>query len=473
MKKTKRMLAALMSAVMLGTFSVVPNMVYAGTDTSVPFSVTIDNPDMTEGYFAVIFKNDYSKETIENTIIPELKSNDKIKDIRYYKTYYNADNFYTTDTSVYEAEYIHRDVYIVELASDDKETTYAVETAFSETEYFHYIDAVNFFKASAAQIPPDDESEPFTAKLEDNFIANKLVVMFKGKYSKEELESTVIPELKEINGIRDFSYMSTGEKGRAMYIIDLDFEREDKASAYNTAKALYDTGYFYCVEMNMIPIMDSVAVNGDANCDGELSMADAVIIMQSLANPERFGVNGTDEHHITEQGKKNADITGDNDGITNADALAIQMKLLGLDNTVDAEYEKTIDWYYDTMNDLVSKYWEIINTSNGHSAVIKNKDELRTYLEVICKEKLVSHYLEIYDNSFFENNVLLMNSIYQPYSSAGSIYEIKDIDFSNEAIDISVKTLTNGGNDMISLSIAQVIVPKDKYTGQPVNWTKN
>ena len=56
MKKTKRMLAALMSAVMLGTFSVVPNMVYAETDTSVPFSVTIDNPDMTEGYFAVIFK---------------------------------------------------------------------------------------------------------------------------------------------------------------------------------------------------------------------------------------------------------------------------------------------------------------------------------------------------------------------------------------------------------------------------------
>ena len=429
MKKTNKMLAALMSAVMLGTFSVVPNMVYAETDTAVPFSVTIDNPDMTEGYFAVIFKNDYSKETIENTIIPELKSNDKIKDIRYYKTYYNADNFYTTDTSVYEAEYIQRDVYIVELASDDKETTYAVETAFSETEYFHYIDAVNFFKASAAQIPPDDESEPFTAKLEDNFIANKLVVIFKGKYSKEELESTVIPELKEINGIRDFRYMSTGEKGRAMYIINLDFEREDKKSAYNTAKALYDTGYFYCVEMNMLPIAADINVDesepftaklednfiansvivtfkskytkdeientiipelksingiktfkdmtssyivelnferedkesayntakalydtgyfycvemnmlpitaditkGDANCDGEVNMSDAVLIMQSLANPAKYGVNGTDEHHITEQGKINGDIAGDNDGITNADALAIQKKLLNLE----------------------------------------------------------------------------------------------------------------------------------------------
>ena len=115
-----------------------------------------------------------------------------------------------------------------------------------------------------------------------------------------------------------------------MYIIDLDFEREDKESAYNTAKALYDTGYFYCVEMNMLPIAADIT-KGDANCDGELSMADAVLIMQSLANPERFGVNGTDENHITEQGKINADIAGDNDGITNADALAVQKKLLKLD----------------------------------------------------------------------------------------------------------------------------------------------
>ena len=72
-------------------------------------------------------------------------------------------------------------------------------------------------------------------------------------------------------------------------------------------------------------------VNGDANCDGEVNMSDAVLIMQSLANPAKYGVNGTDEHHITEQGKKNADIAGENDGITNADALAIQKKLLKLD----------------------------------------------------------------------------------------------------------------------------------------------
>lgn len=72
-------------------------------------------------------------------------------------------------------------------------------------------------------------------------------------------------------------------------------------------------------------------IKGDANCDNDVDMADAVLIMQSIANPGKFGVNGTDKNRITEQGSKNADITGNNDGVTNADALAVQKKLLGQD----------------------------------------------------------------------------------------------------------------------------------------------
>ena len=69
---------------------------------------------------------------------------------------------------------------------------------------------------------------------------------------------------------------------------------------------------------------------GDANCDGTLNMADAVLIMQLIANPDRFDITGTDPGHITVEGKANADIAGDNDGITALDALAIQKHLLGL-----------------------------------------------------------------------------------------------------------------------------------------------
>ena len=55
---------------------------------------------------------------------------------------------------------------------------------------------------------------------------------------------------------------------------------------------------------------------GDANCDNEISIADAVIIMQAISN--------SDEYKLSEQGEKNADVVG-NDGVTSKDALVIQM----------------------------------------------------------------------------------------------------------------------------------------------------
>ena len=72
-------------------------------------------------------------------------------------------------------------------------------------------------------------------------------------------------------------------------------------------------------------------IDGDANNDGKLTLADAIVTLQSVGNPEKYGINGWDETHITYQGSFNADITGDYDGITSADALAIQRKVLGLE----------------------------------------------------------------------------------------------------------------------------------------------
>ena len=71
-------------------------------------------------------------------------------------------------------------------------------------------------------------------------------------------------------------------------------------------------------------------VYGDANCDGNVNLADAVLIMQSLANPSKFGPEGSDPTHLTETGRANADCCNVGDGVTNKDALAIQRLLLQL-----------------------------------------------------------------------------------------------------------------------------------------------
>ena len=74
----------------------------------------------------------------------------------------------------------------------------------------------------------------------------------------------------------------------------------------------------------------SVTLCGDANCDGIVNISDAVIIMQSLANPSKYGETGTDALRITAQGKINGDCESMGNGLTNKDALAIQQLMLDL-----------------------------------------------------------------------------------------------------------------------------------------------
>ncbi len=55
---------------------------------------------------------------------------------------------------------------------------------------------------------------------------------------------------------------------------------------------------------------------GDANCDGKVSIADATAILQSLGNPDKYG--------LSEQGAANADIADTGNGVTPEDAVTIQ-----------------------------------------------------------------------------------------------------------------------------------------------------
>ena len=66
---------------------------------------------------------------------------------------------------------------------------------------------------------------------------------------------------------------------------------------------------------------------GDTNEDGEVNLADAVLIMQNLANPTKY--------KITDQGKLNGDVDSNGDGLTGNDAFKIQQFVLGLITTLD------------------------------------------------------------------------------------------------------------------------------------------
>ncbi|WP_164170333.1 glycoside hydrolase family 48 protein [Ruminococcus flavefaciens] len=73
------------------------------------------------------------------------------------------------------------------------------------------------------------------------------------------------------------------------------------------------------------PVKDPVW--GDTNCDGTVELADAILIMQYLANPNKY--------NITEQGKLNGDVDITVKGLTSNDALRIQEYLLHLRSTLN------------------------------------------------------------------------------------------------------------------------------------------
>ncbi|MBR4626299.1 MAG: dockerin type I repeat-containing protein [Ruminococcus sp.] len=67
-------------------------------------------------------------------------------------------------------------------------------------------------------------------------------------------------------------------------------------------------------------------MDGDSNCDGEVNMADAVLIMQAVTNPDKYGIGLTTGINL--RGESNAD--SDGDGVTQKDALRIQRFKLGI-----------------------------------------------------------------------------------------------------------------------------------------------
>lgn len=114
----------------------------------------------------------------------------------------------------------------------------------------------------------------------------------------------------------------------------ISFEDENSASAITDKITLYSYGKLvWGVEPDGTSASDNPSdsiLYGDANCDNTVDISDAVMILQALANTDKYGVNGTDPTHITEQGMINADCNLSRDGVTTVDALSVQKMLVGL-----------------------------------------------------------------------------------------------------------------------------------------------
>ena len=203
--------------------------------------------------------------------------------------------------------------------SPTKNVTYA-----SELDYLLTEDDVR----SVIECRKDNLS---SVKFEGNWLCNTIILPAVPDFPADEIE-TVSEFFTSKNikfSVTDYEYNENrktivfDEKIPAAEYLELEFELGEKTGITGGQLSYYDAD-------DKITVNDPVEyfdiIEGDANDDGELSLADAIFILQCIGNPEKY--------HFTPQGGINADVFYPGDGITASDALSIQRKLLGLIDTL-------------------------------------------------------------------------------------------------------------------------------------------
>lgn len=146
----------------------------------------------------------------------------------------------------------------------------------------------------------------------------------------EELSSKEIAALNEEFAEMGFKVQCNPETGKMIYD-----KAMTEAERFEFAVYFYDnygfyvtaretnmmTGGFFESTIDLLSPIKSFQRNGDSNGDGETDIADAVLIMQSITNPDKY--------KLTEDGIFNADVYDTGDGVTNMDSLQIQKWLIG------------------------------------------------------------------------------------------------------------------------------------------------
>lgn len=210
----------------------------------------------------------------------------------------------------------------------------------------------------------------------------------------------------------------------------------------------------------------SVPNYGDANCDGEVHINDAVLIMQAIGNPDAYGENGTDPTHITKAGKDNSDVSNRGDGLTNLDALAVQKYLIGLlDQLPESWKEGTAPVTTETLIHLKGTSIEV----EGDNAEVNGTTVTITHSGIFTVDGTLDDgqiAIAVPDETADPETVkIFLNGVNITGKSAPAIYISNAENTSLNLVDGTENTITDGGTAYTGDWLgAAVIEAKDDLT---------
>lgn len=200
--------------------------------------------------------------------------------------------------------------------------------------------------------------------------------------------------------------------------------------------------YFNVVEVSKM--------KGDSNCDGQMDMSDVVLIMQALANPNKYGENGTAKVHLTAQGKENADMDGN--GLTVGDAQKIQLKLLGLDDDSEPLTPLAQAVGVDTTDEAI----KLIRSYDLNDYNVNARETMKQMFESFKKDGFIYRFAEVTGDDAvklrddYVNPPVLLGP-YANFEDIGILYHVKAYDMNYQLYYF------NRGNDYAGQSMAGYI----------------
>ena len=271
---------------------------------------SVEIPPSVEKIEKNAFNTVYSEKVIE------------IENAYNYKTTLKDVYIYNPDCELAEGFIAHNEAYKVTLHGYKDSSAYKYYEKYTDFVNFEELETKTFTTTTTTTTAATTGTTKTTTVVTTNVSPNSECVMIavNGINVNENTPSTEIFDNQNLryfdqqtadnDGVASFSYVpNENEKWTFVFVSDMV---EQTVGAVNDLKTTTES-----------------TVVGDANGDGEIDMSDAVLIMQALANPNKYGLNGTAPVHLTARGFKYGDVEGDGNGITANDALRIQKYLLG------------------------------------------------------------------------------------------------------------------------------------------------
>ena len=216
--------------------------------------------------------------------------------------------------------------------------------------------------------------------------------------------------------------------------------------------------YFNVVEVSKM--------KGDSNCDGQMDMSDVVLIMQALANPNKYGENGTAKVHLTAQGKENADMDGN--GLTVGDAQKIQLKLLGLDDDSEPLTPLAQAVGVDTTDEAI----KLIRSYDLNDYNVNARETMKQMFESFKKDGFIYRFAEVTGDDAVKLRDDYVNppvclGPYANFEDIGILYHVKAYDMNyqlyyfNRGKDYAGQSMSGYIKNRFGFNVTKVI--DDKY----------